>query len=545
MSIFLSPGVYSQEVDISDVVQRIATAPAALVGYSVKGDVSNIQLMTNDQQFIAEYGEPDASSGHYFHYAALAYLKKGNALYCLRVENGALWGGVNIMASTSSESNAALSTGQSSAAFSADSGYEEDVLFQVVGRDPGAWNNRIGVIVQNIKDGTDLVATDQYTFEILVYWQDDDGNWAQVETWKVSRKTKVDGYGKQLNLESKVNGLSKYIYLLDNTDLADTVVPTAQATRLNLASGSDGSSISASDVITGWGDFLNPDAVDIRILINGGETDVTTQTAMRDVAEARKDCIAILDVPYSTTVSSASMVTFRTTTQNFNSNYAALYGPWPKIHDSFNDILVAVPPSGYAAAQYAYNDQVGNVWMAPAGPNRGMLDDAIEVPLSGGAYLSEGDRDVMNPNSVNALQTFHGAGHMIYGQRTLQTKLSALSFINVRRLLIVLEKSMTIALRSYVFENNNELTRFRVTAMLTAFLDPLSAQGAFQTEGGDLGYHVVCSADNNTPSVIDTGELRVDVFVKPARAIEFIRLRTIVASTGISFEELTARGNLL
>ena len=78
MSIFLSPGVYSQEVDISDVVQRIATAPAALVGYSVKGDVSNIQLMTNDQQFIAEYGEPDASSGHYFHYAALAYLKKGN-----------------------------------------------------------------------------------------------------------------------------------------------------------------------------------------------------------------------------------------------------------------------------------------------------------------------------------------------------------------------------------------------------------------------------------------------------------------------------------
>jgi len=544
MSIYLSPGVYSQEKNISDIVRRVATAPAALVGYSAKGDTANITLMTTDQQFIEEYGEPDPSTGHYFHYAALAYLKKGNALYCLRVDNGALWGGVDIMSSVSLEDSAAFTAGASSAAYAEPTGYDDDVLFQIVGKNPGVWNNRIGVVIQNIKDGTDLVPTDQYTFEILVYWQDDDGNWAQVETHKVSRKQKVDGYGKQLYMEDKVNGLSKYIYLLDSA-IADTVVPEAVSTRLNLASGSDGSTISASDVITGWNQFLNPDAVDIRILINGGETDVTTQTAMRDVAEARNDCLAILDVPYSTTVSSASMVLFRTTTQNFNTSYATLYGPWPKIHDSYNDLLIRIPPSGYVAAQYAYNDQVGAVWQAPAGGNRGVIDDAIEITLSTGEVLTEGDRDVMNPASVNAMQTFHGEGHMIYGQRTLQSKLSALSYVNVRRLLIVIEKSMAVSLRPFVFENNNDLTRFRVEAMLNSYLDPLSAQGAFQTEANDKGFYVECNTDNNTPDTIDAGELRVDVFVKPARAIEFIRLRTIVSSTKVSFEEISSRGGLL
>jgi phage tail sheath protein FI len=544
MSIYLSPGVYSQEKDISDIVQRVASAPAALVGYSAKGDTGNILLMTNDQQFIEEYGKPDASTGHYFHYAALAYLKKGNSLYTLRVENGALWGGVNIMATTSSEVNAALGTGQSSTTFSEPSGMSGDVLFQILGKDPGVWNNRVGVIVQNVKDGSNPVPTDQYTFEILVYWQDDDGNWAQVEKWIVSRKRKVDGYGRQLYLTDRINGVSKYIYVADSA-LANTVLPKPQATRLALTGGSDGSDTSSSDMISGWNDFLNPDNVDVRILINGGETEVPVQTAMRDVAEARMDCIAVLDMPYASTSSAVSMNTFRTTTQNFNTSYAALYSPWPKIHDAYNDILIQVPPSGYVAAQYAYNDQVAAVWNAPAGPNRGVLDDALEVTLSTGAILSVGDRDLLNPNQVNVLQTFRGEGHMIYGQRTLQRKLSALSFVNVRRLLIVIEKSIAVSLRSFVFEPNSALTRFRVEAMLVEYLDQLSAQGAFQTEGGDRGYHVVCDDLNNTPTTIDLGELRVDVFVKPSRAVEFIKLQTIVTSTGASFEELQARGGLL
>jgi phage tail sheath protein FI len=114
--------------------------------------------------------------------------------------------------------------------------------------------------------------------------------------------------------------------------------------------------------------------------------------------------------------------------------------------------------------------------------------------------------------------------------------------INVRRLLIVIEKAMAISLRPFVFEPNDDTTRFRVEALLNSYLDDLSAQGAFQTEGGDKGFNVICDETNNTGVVIDQNELKVDVFVKPIRTAEFIQLQTIITSTGASFEELISRG---
>jgi hypothetical protein len=546
MSIYLSAGVYVNEKDISDIVPRIASASAAIVGYSVKGSIDDIILVTDDQQFIDEYGEPDSASSHCFHYSALAYLKKGNALYCLRVVNGAKYGGVDIMKEGSAHVNDPFNIGHSSAVFGAESGMLNDTLFQIFGANPGAWNNRIGIIIQNVKQSSDPVPTDQYTFEILVYWQDDDGNWAQVEKWKVSRKNKVDGYGKDLYLEDKINGISKYIVVADSdqTLMADTVLPLVQATRLNFAYGNDGSALSTlgTEVVNGWDEFANPDEIDVRLLINGGETTVAVQTKMRDVAESRYDCFAILDIPWGDTGSILDMVSFRTTDLNFNSSYCGLYGPWIQIHDPYNDKLIYVPPSGYVAAQCAYNDYVADPWDAVAGFNRGVIDDALKVTLSTGKILTEGDRDTLYQNQINPIQTFRGEGHVIWGQKTLQKKSSALSSINVRRLLIVLEKSMAISLRSYVFEGNTEVTRFRVTAMMSEYLERLASQGAFQTEGGERGYHVVCDESNNTAAVIDDQVLAVDVFVKPVRAAEYIKLQAIITTTAASFEELIARG---
>jgi len=534
MSIHLSPGVYVQEADISDIVPNLATASAALVGYSAKGSTTDIILITSDQQFIEEYGEP--VPGKYFHYTALAYLAKGNTLYCLRVVKGALYGGVNIMDSVSGETNGAISSGQSSASFTVDTDLLDDVVFQILGADPGVWDNKIGIKISDVKDGSDPIPTDQYTFKISVYYQNDDGVYELVETWKVSRKKKIDGFGKQLYLEDRINGVSKYIVVADS-DLVDTKLPKIQSTRLDLAEGSDGSAITSSELMTGWDNFINPAEVDIRLLLNGGETEVAVQTKMKTVAETRADCIAILDMPYASLNSVTDMVTFRETTQNFNSSYCALYSPWVKIYDSYNDRLVEVPPSGYIGAQMAYNDYVSNCWFAPAGFNRGVLD-VISIT----DVFTEGERDVLYQTQINPLQTFRGEGNVIWGQKTEQAKASALDRVNVRRLMIVIEKAMAISLRSFLFEPNSELTRFRVEALLNEYLDKLSAQGAFQTEGEDSGYHVVCDETNNTPAVIDSNELRVDVFVKPTRAAEFIRLKATITKTGASFEELIARG---
>ena len=524
-SIYVSPGVYTQEKDLSQLIPNISTTVAGLVGYSTKGDITQLRLITNTQQFIQEYGEPEL--GNYFHYTALAFLENGQRLYCMRVVNGALYGGVEIKTTTSVESNGAISSGQLTPDFDTITG--EDNLFMIFGKDPGAWNNNLGVRITNI----DAV---NYEFDIEVYLLNSEGTYDLVETFTVSRKHQLDGYSRQEYLEERINGYSQCIWVADNIIESSDTMPKAQSTTLALAQGSDGSAISDSQITTGWDFFANPDDVDVRLLLNGGQTSVTVQTKMKTIAEARKDCIAVLDMPYSELDSVSSMITWRTATQNFNSSYCALYAPWVKIYDQYNDSLVEIPPSGYVGSQIAYNDYAANFWYAPAGFNRGILN-----VLGLTDVFTQGERDSLYEDQINPLQTFRGEGNVIWGQKTQQTRPSALDRINVRRLLIVLEKAIAVSLRQFVFEPNSENTRLRVTSMCEGYLDGLSAQGAFQTELGDKGYKVVCDTTNNTPTTIDANELHVDIFIKPSRTAEFIQLGVIVTSSGASFSELIAR----
>ena len=212
MAIYVSAGVYSREIDLSNIIPNIATTSAALVGYSAKGDTTNIQLMTNSQQFIEEYGKPDISSAHFFHETALAFLQQGKVLYCLRVENNALFGGLTIPPDTDSDTDPqALSVGQ----LTTDLASGNTDLFGIFAKDPGVWNNDLAITISNVKGvavdtgnaSTTINSFDEYTFEINVYKKDADGVYQLKETWKVSRKTKLDASGSQLYLETKINGL--------------------------------------------------------------------------------------------------------------------------------------------------------------------------------------------------------------------------------------------------------------------------------------------------------------------------------------------------
>jgi len=528
MGIYVSPGVYTKEVDLSNIIQSLSTTTAAIVGASNKGDTTQIRLITNTQQFVEEYGEPVL--GNYFHYSALAFLENGNKLWCYRVQNSALYSGVDIKTSDSVQSNAAIDSGVTSPDYVSTSG--QDDLFQIYSKDPGLWGNDLGIRISGVDETT-------YEFKITVYLKDENSIYQELETWTVSRKHQLDGYGSQQYLETAINGFSDYIVVADSptATYADTVLPKVQATTLVFTEGSNGSTVADSHYITGWGLFENPDDVDIRIMIGGGQTSVNVQTELKRIAEARKDCIAILDVPLAETTSAASTVAWREVTQNFNSSYCALYSPWVKVYDSYNSTIVTLPPSGYVASQIAYNDYVTEVWYAPAGLNRGLLNVLSVVPV-----YTQGERDTLYETGINPLQTFRGEGNVVWGQKTEQTKASALDRINVRRLLITLEKAMAVSLRSFTFEPNSEITRFRIVAMLESYLDILSAKGAFQSELGDKGYSVVCDTTNNTPATIDRNELHVDVFIKPSRAAEFIELSVIVTATGATFSELIARG---
>jgi len=195
------------------------------------------------------------------------------------------------------------------------------------------------------------------------------------------------------------------------------------------------------------------------------------------------------------------------------------------------------------AAQVAYTDHVSNPWDAVAGFNRGRVN-ALEIVMTTGKAFTEGERDTLQDNQINPLQMFRGEGNVIWGQMTEQKKNSALSRVNVRRLLIQIEKTLAVTLKRFVFESNSELTRFRIENLVTEYLEGLSAQGAFQLEAGDRGFHVVCNEDNNTPAVIDSNTLKIDVFIKPVRTAEYLQLVVTPTTTGTSFKELIAQGSL-
>lgn len=524
MGFYVSPGVYVREKDLSEIIPNLSTSTAAIVGYSRKGSITAIQLMTNSQQFIQEYGTP--TPGEYLHYSALAYLEKGNKLYCLRVANGAKYGGVKIM-QVALGPNQSLVVGLSTPAFQTVS--SETILFYVFAKDPGVWNNDLGIQVINSDDT-------EKTFDIVIYQKDADGNYQIVESWTVSRQHKLDGFGRQLYLEDRINGFSSYIVVADSA-LTNTLMPTEQATTLAVGGGTDGSAITDTHVTNGWDLFANPDDVDIRILVNSGYATTAVQQKMKTIAESRKDCIAILDMPYEQLTSVTSMSNWRRSTQNFNTSYVALYTGWVKVYDQYNDKVIEVPPSGYIAAQMAYNDYVAEPWYAPAGFNRGILN-----VIGATNVFTQGERDTLYESQINPIQVFRGEGIVIWGQKTEQVKASALDRINVRRLLIVLEKAISASLRYFAFEPNSEITRFRVTATIESYLDLLSARSAFQTELGDKGFKVLCNTTNNTPAIIDRNELHVDIFIKPSRAAEYIQLQAIITQTGASFDELIAKG---
>lgn len=530
-----SPGVSISEQNDTVTIDGVNSSSAAIVGYSTKGTLERT-LITSQKQFIAEYGKPVV--GQHFHYSALAYLAQGNQLYCKRVAPSALYGGVRIVASDYGNPSAALSVGVSTPVYTESSFLT--TLFTIFAKDPGTWNGNISIKIANL----DAV---KYTFDIQVWYTNTVTNTStMVEKWNVSRKMQLDGFGRQQFLETVINGYSSYIVVYDSLK-TDTILPKANSTALALGGGANGLAATDAQIAAAWtSDFSNPDDVDMRILINGGYSGTATQLAMKAIAEARTDCFAILDIPYASVVNPTTMATWRTVTQNFNSSYCATYGPWIKDTDIYNGVLLELPPSGYVAAVYAYNDKVAQVWDAPAGLNRGQLPVVGCAGMSTSypnSILTEADRDVLVAVQVNPIQNFRGQGIVLWEQKTLATINSDLSSINVRRSLIVIEKSLAGVLRGFLFERNNDATRLRVKATIVEYFSRLAALGAFD-QTFDQGYSVICDTTNNSPAQIQNLELHVDMYIKPILAVEKLYANVIITPEGASLTRF-ASGQLL
>jgi hypothetical protein len=211
-----------------------------------------------------------------------------------------------------------------------------------------------------------------------------------------------------------------------------------------------------------------------------------------------------------------------------NTSYATTYANYLKVFDSYSGTNVYVPSSGYAAAKMVTTDVEVGPWGAPAGFNRGIVTDAIDVAFS----PNQRQRDDLYTISLNPITTFPDQGIVVFGQKTLLKKPSAFDRINVRRNFLYLEKATKSVMKFFLFENNTFFTRTRVANTLIPFFERVKAAG------GLYDYLIVCDERNNTAEVIDNNELVVDIYLKPVRTVEFIQVNFYATRTDTRFEEL-------
>jgi phage tail sheath protein FI len=268
--------------------------------------------------------------------------------------------------------------------------------------------------------------------------------------------------------------------------------------------------------------LANKDEYQFNVLLAPGVTlDNAASATMISTCEGRGDAIAVVDTKlYGNVVSSAA-----TAAAGQSSNYAATYWPWIQLFSSALGKAVWAPASTVMGGVFAFNDQVGAEWFAPAGLNRGGVPSVLRAERK----LTQNDRDVLYAANVNPLATFPGEGVVVFGQKTLQRKATALDRVNVRRLLIALKGYIGQVANNLVFEQNTNVTRNRFLSQVNPYLESVvQRQGLY-------AYKVVMDDTNNTPDVIDRNQLVGQIYIQPTKTAEFIILNFNVLPTGATF----------
>jgi len=366
---------------------------------------------------------------------------------------------------------------------------------------------------------------------------------------KASRNTSADGASTYY--VDVINRSSQYIRWLKHNEATTwgtaigavnylPLAATANQLPKNdiLTSGADGTNTSSASYISnrlkGYDLFKNPNTVDVSLIMLGDANSTTINYVVSNICEERMDCIAffsprLADVYNNTGDEVKDTLQFKNNA-NISSSYAVMDNNWKRQYDKYNDVYRWVPLNGDIAGICVRTDVNQDPWWSPAGYNRGLVKNVDRLAYN--AYKSE--RDDLYINGVNPVISTPGQGTILFGDKTCLAKPSAFDRINVRRLFIVLEKAISRAAKFMLFEFNDEFTRQQFRNLVEPFLRDV------QGRRGIYDFKVVCDRTNNTAEVIDRNEFVADIFIKPARAINFIQLNFVATRTGVSFEEVGA-----
>jgi len=353
--------------------------------------------------------------------------------------------------------------------------------------------------------------------------------------------------GTALYYKEFINQNSQYVWFANHrsgapANTALNVVSSTNSKPLSLSflDGSDGANetdISVADIARGYDLFASAESVDISLVLQGKAKGGTHGEQLGNylidnIAENRRDCMVFIspdraDVVRNVNRQEATAVRqFRAAVRN--TSFAVLDSGYKYQYDKYNDVYRYVPLNGDIAGTAVFTDTSRDPWFSPAGFSRGQIKNIIKLAYNPG----KADRDALYKDGVNPVVTFPGQGTVLFGDKTLAALPSAFDRINVRRLFIILEKAISRAAKSLLFEFNDEFTRGQFKNLVEPFLRDV------QGRRGVTAFKVVCDETNNTPEIIDRNEFVGDIYIKPARSINYIQLNFVAVRTGVEFSEI-------
>lgn len=350
--------------------------------------------------------------------------------------------------------------------------------------------------------------------------------------------------------KTAINDFSRWIWATNDRSGAasNTLSSVANSTNTttytrSFVRGTDGaneSTVSMAALGSAYDLFADASTVDVSLILQGkaiGTSDVQLANYLIDnIAEVRKDCVVFVSPAYSDVVGinvenqqAQNIVDFRNALRN--TSYAFLDSGYKYQYDKYADVYRYIPLNGDMAGITARSDSVRDPWFSPAGFTRGQVKNLVKLAFS----PSKSERDLLYKNDVNPVVTFPGQGTVLYGDKTLLGRTSAFDRINVRRLFIVLEKAIATASNSTLFEFNDEFTRSQFRNLVEPYLRDV------QGRRGIVDFRVVCDETNNTAEVIDSNRFVGDIYIKPARSINFIQLNFVAVRSGVEFNEIAGQ----
>ena len=567
-----SPAIVVKEVDLTGVVPNVQSTTGAFVGNFRWGPVRKATLVDSETTLASTFATPSATTAVDFLSAAY-YLRYSNSLYVVREATAAAYNANAAGLSTTVRNKDHFDTLDGT--FGDDSGDTNTGAW--IARYPGALGNSLKVSICPVGSDSSGTYFSQWAYvaqfdaapstssyvsarsgsndECHVVVVDEDGLFSGTPGTVLERYAFVSlasdaksPDGSSNYVKDVINNASEYVYLatfegtLDNLTNAGTAAASTTysgsataAITTSLTGGQDSGTLTTGSVATGFDLFEDTDTITVDFLIAPGMTASADQvTVVNDLVSiagtTRKDCVVVASPDRTAVVNNAAPVTsaITTTDQFTRSSYLVVSNNYLKVYDKYNDQYVFIPDASSVAGIMAASDNAAAPWYSPAGQRRGALLGVTALSYS----ATKAERDTLYKAGVNPVANIPGQGVLLFGDKTFLARPSAFDRINVRRLFLVMERAIAIAARNVMFEFNDEFTRAEFVNIVEPFLREI------QGRRGITDFRVVCDETNNTAAVVDRNEFIANIFIKPARSINYVTLNFVAVRTGVDFEEV-------